>query len=472
MVKSTLPGLSLRAGHDPRIAALSVLHAVLCAGEDSQAALNRHLASREMVPADKSLCTELAYGALRAYNSLREDVYALLDDPDGLPLEMRLRLCLAWYELDRLRVPPHAAINQAVRHIRERFGQRLAGVANGVLRSLLRRRKAEGAARTGPSAGDETSLARRHAMPPWIVRLWTEQYGTESALAFLAASSGRPPSGLRLNSAASGWTERLRELVDSARPENAPLRVGPAGLAYPGALPGQARQLLAEGRASRQSAASYQALFALDPASWPSPIWDACAGRGGKTLALLEAGIPVALASDPSAARLRALRAEYARLAPKADLPVLLPLSVEQGSLPPSAENPGREKPLAPFPEKLPELFGSILVDAPCSGLGTLARRPEIRLRRVPEQLSKLAAVQRAILEAAWPRLRPGGQLIYLTCTLNKAENEEQIAAFLLRHAQAARIDEFNTPASSVLGEFFYAARLLKIKESLPPSGE
>ncbi|MDR2076309.1 MAG: Fmu (Sun) domain-containing protein [Desulfovibrio sp.] len=527
MTRSTLPGLGRKAGHDPRTAALSVLHAVLCAGEDSQAALDRHLVSPEMVPTDKRLCTELVYGALRAYGALREDVDALLGNPDGLPLEMRLALCLAWYELDRLRVPPHAAIHRTVRHIRNRFGPGLAGVANGVLRSLLRRRSAgtDPCPQADPSrssAGDdaslkqdtfapssalwaasppapagarksrrrggrpltqppeqcpsETALARRHAMPPWIVRLWREQYGSEAALSFLAASSGRPPSGLRLNRRAPGWEEDRRALLEEAPPGLAPLRVGEAALAFPGSLPWQARRLLAEGRASRQSAASYQALFALDPVSWPQPIWDACAGRGGKTLALLEAGIPVALASDPSSVRLRALCAEYIRLAPLLPLPALLSQSAtEEPFLPPSpAEGPGGEelfrRPASP--DVRPAFFRTILVDAPCSGLGTLARRPEIRLRRTPAHLRDLAASQRAILDAVWDRLLPGGRLLYLTCTLNKAENEDQIAAFLLRHPRAVRVGEFQTPPSSPLREFFYAAHLEKglLREFILPA--
>jgi 16S rRNA (cytosine967-C5)-methyltransferase len=473
MAKSTLPGLSRRAGHDPRTAALSVLHAVLCAGEDSQAALDRHLSSPEMGPSDKRLCTELAYGALRAYSSLREDVYALLGDPDKLPLEMRLALCLAWYELDRLRVPPRAVIHQTVRHIRNRFGQGLAGVANGVLRSLLRRRSAASkpspaAPPPGGASAEDAALARRYAMPPWIVRLWREQYGPEAALCFLAASGARPPSGLRLNRQVPGWEEAIHGFSARIPPDSVPLRVGEAALAFPGSLPWEAKRLLAEGRASRQSAASYQALFALDPASWPLPLWDACAGRGGKTLALLEAGIPVALASDPSAARLRGFSAAYARLASLPPPPLLLPLSAATwpSPLPPFLEGPaaGGEKPAALSPEDpaCPAFFGTVLVDAPCSGLGTLARRPEIRLRRTPDQLRDLAALQRAILDAVWRRLLPGGRLLYLTCTLNKAENEDQIAAFLLRHPDALRTGEFQTPPASPLGEFFYAALLAR----------
>jgi 16S rRNA (cytosine967-C5)-methyltransferase len=136
--------------------------------------------------------------------------------------------------------------------------------------------------------------------------------------------------------------------------------------------------------------------------------------------------------------------------------------------LPPFLEGPTAdgEKPsapvLSPGDPAGPAFFGTILVDAPCSGLGTLARRPEIRLRRTPDHLRDLAAIQRAILDAVWRRLLPGGRLLYLTCTLNKAENEDQIAAFLLRHPEAVRMGEFHTPPASPLGEFFYAARLAK----------
>ena len=160
----------------------------------------------------------------------------------------------------------------------------------------------------------------------------------------------------------------------------------------------------------------------------------------------MEQGIPVALASDPSS-RLQALEEEYARLTPKSPLPVL-------------ATAPAQEVFRDNAPAGLPQdvRFGTILVDAPCSGLGTLARRPEIRLRRTEEDVVRLLRTQREILDAVAKRLRPGGLLIYMTCTLNPAENQGQVADFLSRHPNARLESEYATPPDSPLGEFFYAA--------------
>ena len=202
------------------------------------------------------------------------------------------------------------------------------------------------------------------------------------------------------------------------------------------------------GAASRQSAASYEVLEAFEPASWRLPIWDCCAGRGGKTLALLDQGIAVGLASDPSEHRLNALAEEYARLMLTAPpCPETLPLSVEES---------------AALLAEQSRTFGTILIDAPCSGLGTLSRRPEIRFRRTPDDLDKLTGTQKRILSLAWERLEPGGSIIYLTCTLNPAENEGQVANFLEQHENAELSQEFQTDFSSPLREFFYGAQIRK----------
>lgn len=442
-----------KADHDPRAAALVVLSRVLNEGADSQAALDEALASPGLVPTDKGLCTELVYGVLRWY--LRLDWFAgrFLARPDKLPEEMRLCLLCALYEMALLRIPHHAAVNWAVSHVRNRFGKGLAGVANGALRSMQRGLKdfSDPNILAHDCANPEGALAREYAVPVWIVRLWREHYGHEEALDLLRAGREAPPSGLRLNRSWPGWEAGREELLATGA-----LAVGRAGLAFPGPLHWRARELAQQGKASRQSAASYEALEFFAPSCWPQPIWDCCAGRGGKTLALLEQGIPVALASDSSGRRLQGLAGEYDRLGLAVSggppCPVTLPLSADQAS----SDHPDL------WPEGLPASFGSILLDAPCSGLGTLARRPEIRLRRTPEDLDRLVALQRRILDAVWQRLQPGGFLIYLTCTLNPAENEGQISEFFAAHVDALLRREFQTPFGSPLREFFYGALLEK----------
>ncbi|MCL1939349.1 MAG: hypothetical protein FWG04_01660 [Desulfovibrionaceae bacterium] len=418
-----------KAGHDPRAAALVALTQTLFAGADSQAALDGVLSSAALMPTDKRLCTEITYGTLRWYLRLKEFSERFLSRPDKLPDEMRLALITALYEMAFLRVPHHGPVGWAVKHVANRFGKGLSGVANGALRSMQRGLK--------DFHSPDLPLATRYAMPEWLITLWMTSYGETATLALLEAAQSVPPSGLRLNRARPGWIDArdslLRENADSAQV------VGASALAFHGPLPWQAKELIKEGRASRQSAASYEALEAFSPALWPQPLWDCCAGRGGKTLALLEQGIPVALASDPSAHRLEGLGKEYARLGLTA--PPCPPV-------------------LAVAAESVTETFGTILVDAPCSGLGTLARHPEIRLRRTPEDLDSLAATQRRILEAAWPCLRSGGCLIYLTCTLNPAENQDQITAFTATHPDAMHKGAFHTPFDSPLREFFYGAML------------
>ncbi len=534
--KSGAPAGLHRAGHDPRAAALLVLLRVVFEGKDSQAALDDALRSPLLVPSDKSLCTEIVYGTLRRYLRLEWFARRFLAKPEKLPPELFLCLLSTLYEMAFLRTPHHAGVNWAVSHARNRFGPGMARVANGALRSM-QRALAEfhspalylGGEADAVESVEAESLARLHAVPLWLARLWLRQYGRREAQALLEASCLPAPAGVRVNMGGLGAPEKAWRLLfeelknapaenagtlrpDPSRPgkaasrpakgpgsgeepadppadrlaagksedgafaaekdpgEDAPgvILAGGCALAFPGGLPWQARKAVAEGRASRQSAASYAALLSLDPLSWPGPLWDCCAGRGGKALALLEMGVPVALATDPARRRLEAIDAEYARLGLSSPpCPQTLAVSaaraggdVADGTCPPPGETPRNGCLLE---DAVPAGgFGAVLVDAPCSGLGTLARRPEIRLRRTEDDIAALAAAQREILEAVWPRLRPGGLLVYLTCTRTREENQDQVAGFLSRHPDAALEREYETPASSPLREFFYGARIRK----------
>ncbi|MDR2488368.1 MAG: Fmu (Sun) domain-containing protein [Desulfovibrio sp.] len=478
-----------RADHDPRAAALTVLSRVMFARADSQAAIDDALRASSLVPTDKRLCTELVYGVLRRYLSLELFAESFLRKPDKLPMEMRLALLISLYEMLCLRIPHYASVGWAVAHVRNRFGQKMAGVANGALRAMQRSlgefpdpRRA-----VRPEASEER-LSRLFAMPLWIVRLWLQSYGMQSTLALLDAALNPPPAGLRLNRAHANWEQSKKEILQlyeparirlagqkAATPTDMPAIPQPCNaaaspclaaylaqnevsadetlfladtctLAFSGTLPWRARMLLKEGKASRQSAASCEALAAFAPDSWQLPIWDCCAGRGGKTLTLLEQGIAVAVASDQSERRLRALPEEYARLGlTHPPCPTVMPVSVEQASVCLDGQ-----------------MFGTILVDAPCSGLGTLSRRPEIRFRRTHDDLETLTDTQKRILILAWRHVRAGGSLVYLTCTLNPAENQLQIADFLAKHGNATLIGAFQTDFSSPLREFFYGARIEK----------
>lgn len=426
---------------DPRRSALVVL-LELEKGDAVQAVLNRVV--RQTDGAGKGLCTELVYGFLRAERRVNAVLHHLLRKPEKLPREMFLALGLAVYAMLFLeRVSVSATVDWAVRHVRIRFGEGLSRVANGTLRSVQRLGDA-------PLTEDfytslEPDPLRRaalfHGLPNWIAALWDAAYGHENCLRLLQRSFRQPHPCLRVNGLHDQATALRTALLKSGG-----TAVAEWGVAFaPGKSPARVLEYplafwLEQGACSWQAAGSQWALSAVSPVVWAQPIWDACAGQGGKTMALLEQGRRVSLCSDIHAGRLRGLRQEIHRL----NLPL------------PSVIRSAMDRPV------LKEWPGSILLDVPCSGLGTLARRPEIRRRRHPEDVRRLIATQRRILESAWSMLRPGGHLIYMTCSLNPEENERQIEYMQKTHAEAGMLAAWQTPHDDLWLEGMYAVLLQK----------
>jgi 16S rRNA (cytosine967-C5)-methyltransferase len=255
----------------------------------------------------------------------------------------------------------------------------------------------------------------------------------------MRASSAQPFPAVRVNAAREDAASLRARLLT----EGKGLAVGAFGVVFPEGLPYFGRELERKGGLSFQSAGVLEAMEALDVASWQGPVWDACAGRGGKTAAMLERGVAVAAATDISPGRITGLSREFARLG----LPALPEVYEADAASPPR---------LPVFQEQ----FATVLADVPCSGLGTLSRRPEIRFRRTAADIAALTAAQDAILAAAAAVARPGGRIVYLTCTLNPAENEDRVRAFLAAHREFSLCREWKTPPTSPWREFFYGAVL------------
>ncbi|MDR2695794.1 MAG: 16S rRNA methyltransferase [Deltaproteobacteria bacterium] len=429
---------------DARDLAVLVLQRLEGAHAPIQAVLHTSLSRAACDPADAALCAELCYGVLRMEIRLHWLLARFLKAPEKLPPRMRRILLVALYALLFLDgMPEHAVVDWAVARVKRGHGQALARVANGCLRALCR----EGAAPRdyayyrGGGLDEEARLALYHSLPLWIVRLWREGYGTDTAALLMAKSSSRPAAGFRVNRRRAGWEEVAQQIGEAGAQ-----RLSEACIAAAPELRArleercQITSLLAAGRLSRQGAASQLALQALQPETWPDPLWDACAGQGTKSSALLELGKDVCMVSDTHLPRLWRIAGECRRLG----LP--LPLVVRASALRP----PLRFKP------------GSIVLDAPCSGLGVLAARPDIRSKRKAQHVQGLLQIQSAMLEAAYAELSCGGHIAYLTCTQNPAENEEQVRAFLGRHPGAVLAREWNSPAENRLLEGMYAALLVK----------
>lgn len=437
------PAASRAGGSNARETALAVL--TRCAAPmPVQAALDAALRTAKLSSRDAALATELSYGCLRTEIKLSYLLSLVLRAADRLPSAMLLILKLAAYELLSLqKVPDHAAVNAAVTAVRARWGKSLAGVANGALRSLIRLRPELSPAFFAARFPDPAAcLATAHSLPVWIAQLWLQAYGPERAERLAIASAGSPRLCVRIN-ALRPEALRLRERLLAA----GGVPVGPWGVRVaPGLRMAELSEWQQQGLLSFQGSGSLEILEALDAAHWESPFWDACAGRGGKTCALMERGLRLLAASDTSFRRLTGLREEIRRLGLNSAL--LFSGSAAQ----------------APFAfERRPETAPrTVLLDVPCSGLGTLARKPDLRRLRTPEHLPPLYRIQAAMLEEAWRIAAPGGRIAYITCAVNPDENENRIAAFLAAHPQAVLLRQHQSEPGDCGADMLFGALIAK----------
>jgi len=409
-------GARARPGEAPtraRLVALRVLERVDRGGAYANLALHAALARAELVPGDRALATELVYGTLRWRGHLDFLLAAVCDRPlESLQPVVLSLLRLGAYQIRRLdRIPDSAAVDQSVRLARAAGVERAAGLANAVLRRLCR----EGDDLNPPSLDTDPVGHLRDALslPEWIAERWVARYGAEDAAALARASNEPAPLTVRTNLrrvSAADLLSELRERSPEARPTE--FAEGGISLGHHGD-PGQDPALL-EGRFTIQDEGSQLVVAALDPQPGER-ILDLCAAPGAKSTAIAEriGETGEVIAVDRNGRRLGLLGREARRLGLR---------NITTREL--DASNP--------LPESLAGgAFDRVLVDAPCSGLGTLRRNPDARWRLMPEDLSSLAQTQQRLLRSAATALRPGGVLVYSTCTLAPEENEAVIHGFL-----------------------------------------
>lgn len=420
-----------------RAAALQALEGTLDRGLDVQAALDEVLRNCNLIPADAALASELTYGSLRLGLRIDYLLSKFLRKPAKSPLLLRRILRLAAYELLHLdKAPAYASVHWAVEAVKRGVGKGLAGVANAVLRRVAELAEAgvDPEIYRDDGCGEARYLSRLYACPEWIVELWIKDYGPETARRLLAEQAAAPALGVGLTPGRSE-TEDLAEKLASQ-----PGLLARQGFGF--ALPaGAAPEFLATADPAawrRQSFAARQALLFLDPVAWPGPVWDACAGQGGKTRLLLEAGAGPVLATDVHRGRLARLRDFLAD----------------------SGANAMAVAATALHPPPLRSAPGAVLLDAPCSGLGVLSRRPDIKWKRRPQDLGPLSKLQASMLENGLNALKPGGVLAYLTCTICRRENEDAVEAILRRRRDVRETMRFFTDPEAPFGERFFASLL------------
>lgn len=390
---------------DPRRLALDVLSAVE-KGQWSDEALAHALDDSALGDADRGLATRLVYGTLARQRTLDHWISCYSARPlDKLDKVVVIALRLGFFQMGFLdRVPDHAAVMTSVELV-----ARQAASAKGFVNALLRRAQREGL-EAAPESPVEKHLGVLHSHPDWLVRLWLDELGAEETEALLIANNDVAPTCYRALGDRDETLKRLAELGVEARP----------GLRAPTSilLSGPSRRL--DGLAVPQGEASQLVVEMLEPAAGER-ILDACAAPGGKTafLASRVGSEGRVVACDPSEKGGRRFAAVLAE-AGVADRVEFHPCGIARL-------------------EAEEESFDAVLVDAPCSGLGTLRQHPEIRWRRRPGDLLDLAKRQADILATAARFVKPGGRLVYSTCTLARVENDDIVAAFLLAHDEFSR---------------------------------
>jgi 16S rRNA (cytosine967-C5)-methyltransferase len=434
--------------------AFDVLRRVDEGGAYASRALDAALArAGALDPREAGLATELVYGTLRRALSLDAALAPYASRPIGeVDAAARIALRMGAYELLFLGTAPHAAVGQAVELAKGVDHGRAAGFVNAVLRALSR--KPERPVPPPLDADPAGHVAVAEALPRWLAEEWVAWLGAEQALALAAAMNDPAPLTLR--------SERRDDLVArlcAAGIDAAPAPRSPDGVR----IGGGSVASLARGasgipfQVQDEAAQLVTLLAAWELRGKPARVLDACAAPGGKAFhlaALLAPGSEI-VAVELHPRKADALREEaFKRVLP--DVKVICADAAK------------------PIPGLAERSFDAVLVDAPCAGLGTLRRHPELKLRRVAEDLPRFAAMQEPILRSCARYAKPGAPIVYSVCSLSRAEGPRIVDAMLASgFARAGAPSGFPADVLTADGDLltlpsrhgadgFFAARLVR----------
>ncbi|KJG08768.1 16S rRNA (cytosine(967)-C(5))-methyltransferase RsmB [Photobacterium kishitanii] len=417
-----------------RAAAAKVIYQVVDQGQSLSAALP--LAQQDIRERDHALLQEICYGVLRWLPRLESITQALMEKPlTGKQRVFHHLILVGLYQLGYMRIPAHAAVAETVDATKTLKKPQLRGLINAILRSYQRQKETLDEQAISHDAG-------KYGHPSWLLKLLKASYPDQYA-AICEANNTKAPMWLRVNSHHHD-RDTYRALLDAEgiatelHPQAADaLRlISPCDVTK---LPG-----FSDGWVSVQDAAAQLAVDYLQPQAGEL-ILDCCAAPGGKTVHIMER-VPSAqvVAIDCDENRLKRVYENLERLHLSAQV-----LCAD-----------------ARYPDQWwhGEKFDRILLDAPCSATGVIRRHPDIKWLRRGEDIAALALLQAEIFDAMWLQLKPGGTLVYATCSITPQENCDQVKAFLSRTADATLIDSDPAspgrqilPGEDAMDGFYYA---------------
>lgn len=428
-----------------RVAAAHTIAAILNDGRSLNSVLPEYAA--KVQARDKSLLQELCYGTLRFYPRLSIYLQLLLSKPfKTKDKDLEALLACSIYQLLETRIPPHAAVNEAVAGCKGLKKLWAKSLVNAVLRRFLREKET-----LDVTMADNAEFQCAH--PDWLIKLW-QQAWPEQLQAIIQANNAQPPMTLRVNQRQSSRADYLKQLQDQG------INATPTPFSQQGITletPKDVVQLpgFSDGLVSVQDEAAQLSTTLLDLASGYR-VLDACCAPGGKTCHLLEYvnNNAEVIALDISAKRLARVEENLLRLGLNATL-------IATDAIDTTRWWDGQP-------------FDRILLDAPCSATGVIRRHPDVKLLRKPTDIAKLAKLQLSLLNALWPLLKNDGLLLYATCSTLPQENDQVILKFV-RTTNNAKIETIpldvgeKTPAGRQLfpqlkgHDGFYYSQLRKV---------
>ncbi|HHT62791.1 MAG: 16S rRNA (cytosine(967)-C(5))-methyltransferase RsmB [Bacillota bacterium] len=409
---------NVKKGQSPRETALNIMYRVSEKDAYANLELNKVLNREDFNPLDRSFITELVYGTIRMQGALDYILSLYIKKPlKSLPVWIHLILRMGVYQIVFLdKVPDRAAVNESV-NLAKKYGH--AGtvkLVNGVLRNVARGK--EGLTYPLLDQDPLEHISSFYSHPRWLVERWLHQFGREETLRLCAWNNTSPQVTLRTNTLKISREELIFRLEKEGI-RCFPGRYVPESIILEGIVSLDSLAAYQEGLFQVQDEGSMIVTHVLSPRPG-SRVVDACAAPGGKTThaAQLMKNEGEIKAFDIHPHKLALIEESCARLG----------INIVET----------RKEDAANLPDSLNQWADFCLVDAPCSGLGVLRRRPDARWKKEAQDIDVLADIQKKILSSAAKTLRPGGVLVYSTCTLTREENQSVVKWFLESHGDFA----------------------------------